>query len=106
MQTIKIEGVFDVPHARKVESLIERTPAGDAVLIDLSHVREFHDFAIAGLAQALKHAGRVRIGVQGLRQHQARLLRYFGVEAAHFEVEAAHFMEAAHFEQPAVAANA
>jgi anti-anti-sigma regulatory factor len=86
---VKLEGVFDVPSARRVEALIERASAGDTVLIDLSLVREFHDFAIAILAQALKHAGPVRVAIQGLRQHQARVLRYFGVEAARFEQQQA-----------------
>ncbi len=82
---VRLDGVFDVPAARRVERLLERARPGDSVRLDLTHVREFHDFGIAVLAQALKHGNAVRLALQGLRQHQARLLRYFGVDAARFE---------------------
>jgi hypothetical protein len=81
---LRLEGVFDVPAARRVERMLERAKAGDAVRLDLTHVREFHDFGIAILAQALKHGGAVRVALLGLRQHQFRLLRYFGVDAAQY----------------------
>jgi len=80
----KLEGVFDVPAARRVEKLLEKTRDGEAVRLDLSHVREFHDFGIAVLAQALKHGKPRRVSLQGLRQHQLRMLRYFGVDGARF----------------------
>ena len=41
-------------------------------------VREFHDRAVALLAEVLAVA-RARISVRGLRQHQYRMLRYLGV---------------------------
>ena len=49
------------------------------VRIDLTHVREFHDYGVTVLAQALASRGK-RIVVRGLRQHHLRLLRYFGSE--------------------------
>ena len=85
---VQLDGVFDVPAARRVERLLEQVQPGDAVRLDLTHVREFHDFGVAILAQALKHGSAVRVALQGLRQHQARLLRYFGVDAARFEAYA------------------
>ena len=52
---------------------------GDAeVYVDLSRVREFHDRAVAMLADVLAVA-RARVSVRGLRQHQYRMLRYLGV---------------------------
>jgi anti-anti-sigma regulatory factor len=81
---VQLDGVFDVRAARRVEKVIEDARAGDAVRVDLSRVREFHDFGIAVLAQAVKHGGAVRIALQGLRRHQARMLRYFGVDAERF----------------------
>jgi anti-anti-sigma regulatory factor len=86
---IKCEGVFDVPAARRLEKAISDASPGDAVRVDLTHVREFHDFGIAVLSQALKHGGAVRIALQGLRHHQARMLRYFGVDVARFVFGAA-----------------
>jgi len=76
-QLIELEGTFDVPAAMQVAQVLEDAPAGLQVRIDLSRVREFHDFGIALLARALK--GRPA-DVRGLRQHQVRLLRYLGIE--------------------------
>lgn len=76
---IRVDGVFDVPAAQRLAR--ELAEAGDGeVRIDLTRVREFHDFGIALLAREL--SGRVRTSVSGLRQHHIRLLRYLGIEAA------------------------
>jgi len=81
---LRLDGVFDVPAARRVEKLLEKAKAGETVRLDLTHVREFHDFGIAVLAQALKNGKNERVALQGLRQHQLRLLKYFGVDGARF----------------------
>lgn len=75
---IRIEGVFDVVAAQAVVRDLERAPVERDVRIDLSHVREIHDFAVAVLAQALAKRG-VNVSVRGLRQHQLRLLGYLGL---------------------------
>jgi len=49
--------------------------------IDLTQVREFHDFGIAVLAQALTRR-KAEVTLPGLRQHQIRVLRYFGIDTA------------------------
>ncbi|HET7824137.1 MAG TPA: STAS domain-containing protein [Anaeromyxobacter sp.] len=78
-KVIRVDGVFDVSAAQRLAR--ELADAGDAeVRIDLTRVREFHDFGIALLAREL--SGRVRITVSGLRRHHIRLLRYLGIEAA------------------------
>jgi hypothetical protein len=79
---IRMKGVFDAAAAQQLSSALEEAGGGAngaGVRVDLTDVREFHDFAIAMLARAL--AGRNRVAVSGLRQHQLRLLRYFGVDA-------------------------
>ena len=81
---VEVDGVFDMRAARRVEKCIEHARPGDAVRVDLSRVQEFHDFGIAILAQAVKHHRAVSVALQGLRHHQARMLRYFGVDAARF----------------------
>ena len=86
---IRCEGVFDVPAARRLEARIANAASGEALRVDLTHVREFHDFGIAVLAQALKNQRAARIALRGLRHHQARMLRYFGVEPSRFGIEAA-----------------
>jgi anti-anti-sigma regulatory factor len=75
---IRVEGVFDAAAAQRLSSAIERA-GGEEIRVDLTDVREFHDFGIAMLARAL--SGRTGVAVSGLRQHQARLLRYFGIDA-------------------------
>ncbi len=75
---IRIEGVFDAAAAQRLASALESAD-GEDVRVDLTHVREFHDFGIAMLARAL--SGRHRVALTGLRQHQLRLLRYFGIDA-------------------------
>jgi anti-anti-sigma regulatory factor len=77
---IQLEGVFDGLVARRLEALLARAGAGARFEIDLTHVREFHDFALAVLAHALTQCA-ASVALRGLRQHQIRLLRYFGVDA-------------------------
>jgi STAS domain len=80
--TIRIEGVFDVPAARRVLELLDAAPETDTVSVDLSLVREFHDPGVAVLAEALAGLGASRVAVRGLRQHQIRMLRYLGIPSA------------------------
>jgi hypothetical protein len=77
---IRMDGVFDVPAAQRLARALAQTDANEQVRIDLTHVREFHDYGVTVLAQALASRG-ARIAVNGLRQHHLRLLRYFGIEA-------------------------
>ena len=83
--TLRLDGVLDVPAARRLERAIADLRPGAAVRIDLTHVRESHDFGIAVLAQTLKHLDSVRVVLQGLCAHQARMMRYFGVDADRFQ---------------------
>jgi len=77
--TIRVDGVLDVAAAQRLTSAL--AGAGDReVLVDLEHVREFHDLAVVHLARSL--AGRRSVSVTGLRQHHLRLLRYLGIPGA------------------------
>lgn len=75
---IRMDGAFDIDSVNTIRSRIEPLPGDAEVYIDLSRVREFHDRAVALLAEVLA-AARARISVRGLRQHQYRMLRYLGV---------------------------
>lgn len=79
-QIIRRDGVFDVAAAQEVAHRLAGAQAGAEVQIDLTHVREFHDFGVAVLAQALATCP-ARVAVQGLRHHHRRLLRYLGITA-------------------------
>jgi len=76
---IQMGGVFDVPAAQEVARAIAAAEPQARLAIDLCQVREFSDFGVAVLAQALarRPAG---VSLRGLRQHQLRLLRYLGLD--------------------------
>jgi anti-anti-sigma regulatory factor len=76
---IRLEGTFDLPSARLLENSLKRMKPGELVRVDFNQVRHFNDFAIALLAQAIKRPGAPDARLEGLRLHQVRLLRYFGV---------------------------
>ncbi len=80
-QIIRWDGVFDLAAAQEVAQRLAGAPAGAAIHVDLTHVREFHDFGVVVLARALA-ASPARVAVQGLRHHHWRLLRYLGIPAA------------------------
>jgi anti-anti-sigma regulatory factor len=78
-KTIRLDGVLDLEVAERLTRAL--AAAGDReVLVDLEHVREFHDLAVVHLARAL--AGRRSVAVVGLRQHHLRLLQYLGIPDA------------------------
>jgi hypothetical protein len=85
-RVFEMEGVFDVPAAQRLARALAQTDAEDEVRIDLTQVREFHDYGVTVLAQALSARG-THIDVRGLGRHQRRLLRYFGVRAADEDLE-------------------
>jgi len=82
----EMQGVFDVPAAQRLARALAQADAGEQVRIDLTQVREFHDYGVTVLAQALSAWG-ARIDVRGLGRHQRRLLRYFGVHTADEEAK-------------------
>jgi hypothetical protein len=75
---IRMDGVFDVPAARQVAEKLDEAGYAE-VRIDLTRVREFHDFGVALLAQAIS-TRRAPTAVLGLHEHHLRLLRYLGIE--------------------------
>jgi hypothetical protein len=75
---IRLEGVFDVPAAQRLAATLD--DAGYAeVRIDMTRVREFHDFGVALLAKSIA-LRRAPTAVLGLHEHHLRLLRYLGIE--------------------------
>lgn len=79
---IEMAGVFDVPAAKRVGAALERARPGESIRIDLARVSAFEDFGLALLAQALGETSAARVALRGLRAHQLRILRYFGVDPA------------------------
>ena len=76
----QMDGVFDVPAARSLTEKLDEAGFAE-VRIDLTRVREFHDFGVALLAQAIA-ARQAPTAVLGLHEHHLRLLRYLGIDCA------------------------
>src|SRR5688572_16078625 len=72
--------IFDVQAALKLAEAIARVPPGTEVIIDFTHTRACHDFALAALSHALVRLGRdgPRVKTRGLSRHHHRVLRYLG----------------------------
>lgn len=79
---IEMDGVFDVPAAKRLGTLLARALPGDSIRIEAARVSHFQDFGLALLAQALEETRAARVALRGLRDHQLRILRYFGVDAS------------------------
>jgi anti-anti-sigma regulatory factor len=78
-RVIRVDGVLDATAADRLARVLADGRPDAEVAIDLSHVRDFDDFAVMVLGRAL--SGRTgRVTVQGLRQHHVRLLRYLGID--------------------------
>jgi anti-anti-sigma regulatory factor len=80
--TINVDGIFDGATAWELRKKLETSPRAQTVVLDFSRVREFYDFGVGVLAHWLaQRANRFpRILLRGLRTHQLRMFRYFGVE--------------------------
>ncbi len=76
----RVTGKFDGACAFNLAHRIESEPLGEMIL-DFSQCAEFVDYGIAVLASALLSVPGKRVHLQGLRQHQLRLFKYFGVDA-------------------------
>jgi len=85
---IRIAGVFDRASAFELRDCLEREPAPDVVL-DFSRVHEFADLGVATLAHGLA-GGERRLHLLGLRHHQLRIFRFFGVDVDGGSPGAAH----------------
>jgi anti-anti-sigma regulatory factor len=77
---IRLEGVFDAVSAWTVRNQLEGVSSDATVVLDFSQVREFRDLGVAVMASGLDRAQTGQVVVRGLRQHQARMFRYFGVD--------------------------
>jgi hypothetical protein len=56
----------------------------DCAILDFSRCPEFQDYGVAVLAQAVIGLPGLRVQLRGLRQHQERVFKCFGVDVASF----------------------
>jgi anti-anti-sigma regulatory factor len=80
---IRLSGTFDRSSAFELAERVEGERDRE-VILDFSLVREFADLGVATLAHGLASAER-RLLMRGLRQHQLRMFRYFGVDVESFQ---------------------
>ncbi len=77
--TWRICGKFEGACAWELSGRIQAEPLGELTL-DFSQCAEFVDYGIAVLANAILSLSDKCIHLEGLRQHQLRLFKYFGVD--------------------------
>ena len=76
----RVVGRFAGACAWDLAHRIQAEPLGELAL-DFSQCREVVDYGVAVLANALLSIPRKRVHLEGLRQHQLRLFKYFDVDA-------------------------
>ena len=77
---IRLDGIFDAVAAWGVRGRIGKLPPDQKVVLDFSQVREFYDLGVAVMASGLAELEGPHVAVRGLRQHQHRMFRYFGID--------------------------
>lgn len=77
---IRVDGTFDAAAAWQVRGCLGSLSVEDRVVLDFSRVKEFYDLGIAVVANGIAEAAPPRVELRGLREHQHRLFRYFGVD--------------------------
>jgi hypothetical protein len=76
----RVSGKFEGACAWELARRLQEEPL-HLVVVDFSQVSDFVDYGIAVLSSAMLTMDK-RIELRGLRQHQERVFRYFGVEPA------------------------
>jgi hypothetical protein len=76
-----VSGQFDGVSAWELAARLteERLPVA---VLDFSRCNEFHDYGVAVVSQALVALVGLRVQLRGLRQHQERVFKCFGVDVA------------------------
>ena len=76
----RVSGKFESACAWELASRLEQEPLGELTL-DFSQCGEFVDYGVAVLSSALLSISDKCVHLEGLRHHQIRLFKYFGVDA-------------------------
>jgi STAS domain-containing protein len=79
-ELIQVDGTFDAVAAWDVRRRLRELPPSAHVVLDFTRVKEFLDLGVAVVAPGLLERGGPGVSVRGLRQHQHRMFRYFGVD--------------------------
>ena len=79
-ELIQVGGTFDALAAWDVRKRLRALPPDAHVVLDFTQVKDFLDLGVAVVAPGLLDRERPLVTVRGLRQHQHRMFRYFGVD--------------------------
>jgi len=78
---VQVTGLFDGAHAWRLrQQLAKRGGDSPLLILDFARVSEFHDFAVAVLAQGLSQQAPGTVVLCGLRRHHRRLFASFGLQ--------------------------
>ena len=77
--TYRLSGRFEGLCAWDLARRLEQEPLAE-VLLDFSQVVDYVDYSIAIVASALLALNHKSVHLQGIRQHQLRMFKYFGVD--------------------------
>jgi hypothetical protein len=77
---LEVHGTFDAIAAWDVRRRLRSLPPDARVVLDFTRVKEFLDLGVAVVAPGLLEHEHPRVTLRGLRQHQQRMFRYFGVD--------------------------
>jgi hypothetical protein len=75
----RVRGKFESSCAWDLSRRIAHEPLHD-LSVDFAQVNDFVDYGIAVLSSCLIESSHKNVRLLGLRQHQVRLFKYFGVE--------------------------
>ena len=75
----RLSGRFEGACAWDLAKRLEQEPLSE-VRLDFSQVSDYVDYGIAVVASALLALQHKRVHLQGIRQHQLRMFKYFGVD--------------------------
>jgi hypothetical protein len=84
----RVRGKFESSCAWDLSRRIAHEPLRD-LSVDFAQVSDFVDYGIAVLSSCLLDAPHKKVRLLGLRQHQVRLFKYFGVEPEQLSESAA-----------------
>jgi anti-anti-sigma regulatory factor len=74
---LKANRILDLPSARQLLEVASHARPNEAIVLDLSDVKESQDAALGLIVLSLGRAGH-SLSYHGLRNHQHRLVQYLG----------------------------
>ena len=84
----KIGRTFAARDAERMAELLHNFAPFSRLVLDFAAVREYDDSALLPLVRMLQPLTGVAVVLRGLTRHEARLLRYLGLQATEIRAQA------------------